>query len=155
QGASPARGEKDARRGLGRTSRYEKGLFHGKESAMVQMKYTILVSALAAASLLAAGCEQRSSSGEKVGQAAPPASRSAPAGSPDSSNKPALMAQNDQAQSGSAQTGSAQSDSTMQKAGKVADDGMITLKVKAALLAEPGLKSSQIDVATKDATVTL
>ena len=123
---------------------------------MVQMKYTILVSALAAASLLAAGCEQRSSSGEKVGQATPPGS-SAPTSSPDSSNKPALMAQNDQAKSGSAQSqgASPQSDSTMQKAGKVADDGMITLKVKAALLAEPGLKSSQIDVATKDATVTL
>ena len=35
------------------------------------------------------------------------------------------------------------------------DDSMITVKVKAALLAEPALKSSQIDVATKDATVTL
>ena len=37
----------------------------------------------------------------------------------------------------------------------VADDTAITAKVKAAILAEPGLKSLQINVDTKDATVTL
>jgi hyperosmotically inducible protein len=36
-----------------------------------------------------------------------------------------------------------------------ADDTAITAKVKAAILAEPGLKSLQINVDTKDATVTL
>ncbi|HEX7271121.1 MAG TPA: BON domain-containing protein [Casimicrobiaceae bacterium] len=35
------------------------------------------------------------------------------------------------------------------------DDTMITAKVKAAILAEPGLRSSDINVDTKDATVTL
>lgn len=35
------------------------------------------------------------------------------------------------------------------------DDATITTKVKAAVLAEPGLKSLQIDVDTKDAVVTL
>ncbi len=35
------------------------------------------------------------------------------------------------------------------------DDTAITAKVKAAILAEPGLKSLQINVDTKDATVTL
>jgi hyperosmotically inducible protein len=37
----------------------------------------------------------------------------------------------------------------------VADDATITAKVKAAILAEPGLKSLQINVDTNSATVTL
>jgi len=41
------------------------------------------------------------------------------------------------------------------KVGQAADDTAITARVKAALLAEPGLKSTQINVETKDATVTL
>jgi len=36
-----------------------------------------------------------------------------------------------------------------------ADDTMITARVKAAILAEPALKSTDISVETKDATVTL
>ena len=47
---------------------------------------------------------------------------------------------------------------TGQAADKIAmatDDTAITAKVKAAILAEPGLKSLQINVDTKDATVTL
>lgn len=35
------------------------------------------------------------------------------------------------------------------------DDSAVTAKVKAALMAEPGLRSLQIDVDTKNATVTL
>lgn len=104
---------------------------------MAQMKYTILISALAAASLLTAGCEQRPASGDKVGQATNPATN------PD---KPALMAQNDLTN---------KAGKAMDATGKAMDDTMITAKVKAALLAEPGLKSAQIDVATNDATVTL
>ena len=118
---------------------------------MVRMKYTLLISALAAASLFAAGCEQRPASSDKVGQAKSPTSNSAmnnPSNSAtgaDSSSKPALTAQN----------GSATQTNSAQTAGTAVDDTMITAKVKAALLAEPGLKSTQIDVATKDATVTL
>jgi hyperosmotically inducible periplasmic protein len=41
------------------------------------------------------------------------------------------------------------------KATAVADDSAITAKVKAAILAEPGLKSLQISVDTKGGTVTL
>ena len=37
----------------------------------------------------------------------------------------------------------------------MADDTAITAKVKASILAEPGLKSTQINVDTKNATVTL
>ena len=41
------------------------------------------------------------------------------------------------------------------KTAMVADDAAITAKVKAAILAEPGLKSLQINVDTQAATVTL
>jgi hyperosmotically inducible protein len=49
-------------------------------------------------------------------------------------------------------------DTTANASSKVvmaADDTAITAKVKAALIAEPGLKSTAIDVDTKEATVTL
>ena len=41
------------------------------------------------------------------------------------------------------------------KAATAADDTALTAKVKAALIAEPGLKSTDINVDTKEATVTL
>jgi hyperosmotically inducible protein len=41
------------------------------------------------------------------------------------------------------------------KIAAAADDTAITAKVKASILAEPGLKSTQINVLTKNATVTL
>jgi osmotically-inducible protein OsmY len=41
------------------------------------------------------------------------------------------------------------------KVAMAADDTTITAKVKAALIAEPGLKSTDINVDTKEATVTL
>lgn len=41
------------------------------------------------------------------------------------------------------------------KAGAVIDDATITTKVKAAVLAEPGLKALQINVDTRDGNVTL
>lgn len=43
----------------------------------------------------------------------------------------------------------------MTRAGAVVDDAAITVKVKSAVIAEPGLKSLQIDVDTKDGVVTL
>ena len=91
----------------------------------MRTKLTILVAALAAATLASAGCEQRSADNpaRSVGQAA--------------EKMPT---------------------STSQAADKVAtaaDDTAITAKVKAAILAEPGLKSLQINVDTKGATVTL
>jgi osmotically-inducible protein OsmY len=49
-------------------------------------------------------------------------------------------------------------DTTANASAKVAtatDDTAITAKVKAALIAEPGLKSTDINVDTKEATVTL
>ena len=91
-------------------------------------KYVMLLAALAAAALVTGGCEQR-----------------APAGGQKIDHANSLTGKLEQP--GSVDQGRSK------LAG--ADDTMITTKVKAALLAEPGLKSQQIDVATKDATVTL
>lgn len=44
---------------------------------------------------------------------------------------------------------------TSEKVATAVDDTALTAKVKAALLAEPGLKSLQINVETKNASVTL
>ena len=118
---------------------------------MSQLRYTILISALAAASLAAAGCEQKST-GDKVGQVNPPQQAMQPAPAP----APTQSASNDQGTSSTSPSSTMSSPSASQGTGTTAvDDTMITAKVKAALLAEPGLKSTQIDVATKDATVTL
>ncbi|MEO7336897.1 MAG: BON domain-containing protein, partial [Caldimonas sp.] len=41
------------------------------------------------------------------------------------------------------------------KAGEMAGDGALTLKVKSALIADPDIKSLHVDVDTKDGAVTL
>jgi osmotically-inducible protein OsmY len=91
----------------------------------MSMKLTVLVAALAAATLATAGCEQRSA--DNAGRSVGPAAAK-------------MQAQTSQAGD---------------KVAMAADDTAITAKVKAAILAEPGLKSLQINVDTKDATVTL
>jgi len=93
----------------------------------MNVKPTLLVTALAAATLLTVGCEQRS----------PSSAASRPA---DQTTTAKIEAKTSQA---------------ADKVAMVADDTAITAKVKAAILAEPGLKSLQINVDTKDATVTL
>jgi hyperosmotically inducible protein len=107
----------------------------------MNMKPALLVAALAAAAAVTVGCEQRGSndtfgkrmdpaSGKMEAQTAPPGGQAA--------DKLA------------AQTGQA-----VDKLASAADDSAITAKVKAAILAEPGLKSLEINVDTKGATVTL
>jgi hyperosmotically inducible periplasmic protein len=91
----------------------------------MNMRPTLMVAALAAAAVVTVGCEQRSA--DSVGRSV----------------------------GQSAENMQAKTDQVMNKAGVVADDSAITAKVKAAILAEPGLKSLQINVDTKDATVTL
>jgi len=93
----------------------------------MNVKPTLLVTALAAATLLTVGCEQRG----------PASTASRPA---DQTTTAKIEAKTSQA---------------ADKVAMVADDTAITAKVKAAILAEPGLKSLQINVDTKDATVTL
>jgi hyperosmotically inducible protein len=102
--------------------------------------YAMLLAALAAADLVTGGCEQR-----------------APAGGQKIDHANALTGKVEQPSGAIGQSRTDQAANADQSASKLAgaDDTMITTKVKAALLAEPGLKSQQIDVATKDATVTL
>ena len=87
---------------------------------------SILLVALAAGTLLTVGCDQR-----------------APAGS--------TTAKIDRAADKIENKVSNAADKTA----TVADDAAITAKVKAAILAEPGLKTLQINVDTNGATVTL
>lgn len=96
----------------------------------MSMKPTLLVAALAAVTLATVACDQRPAQGveRSVGQGTP---------------------------SPSMQTMQGKTDQVASKVAMTADDSAITAKVKAAILAEPGLKSLQINVDTKDATVTL
>ena len=99
-------------------------------------RHLTLLGALAAAALLNAGCEQRApGGGMRI----------------DHANPSGTGALTEPARTESGNTGTHQTGSKLSEA----DDTMITTKIKAALLAEPGLKSQQISVATKDATVTL
>ena len=54
-----------------------------------------------------------------------------------------------------AQSAAATTSTAVDKAVTATDDAAITAKVKTAILAEPGLKSLQINVDTKEGTVTL
>ena len=93
-----------------------------------------LLVALAAGTLLMAGCDQR-----------------APAGSTSATSPSSTSAKMDRAADKVGATVSNAADKTA----TVAEDAAITAKVKAAILAEPGLKSLQITVDTNGATVTL
>lgn len=92
----------------------------------IRNRPSALLVALAAGTLLMAGCDQRP-----------------PAGS--------ATAKVDRAADKVEATVSSAADKTA----TVAEDAAITAKVKAAILAEPGLKSLQINVDTTGATVTL
>ena len=107
---------------------------------MDRMRYAMLIAAVASAAVATAGCEERAQ-GDKFGQKS------------DQANPSVMGKLGPGAQSGKAEQ-PANADQSGSKVGSI-DDTMITTKVKAALLAEPGLKSAQINVATKDATVTL
>jgi len=92
----------------------------------MNVKPTLLVAALAAAALVSVGCEQRGTG--------------------------TTASKSDQTTTAKIESKASQ---TADKVATVADDTAITAKVKAAILAEPGLKSLQINVDTKGATVTL
>jgi hyperosmotically inducible protein len=94
---------------------------------MTGIRWRVSVVALGAGlALMAAGCDQRST-GETAGRKLDRATQDVAATTKDAANKTAVAL----------------------------DDGAITTKVKAALFAEPGLKTLQIEVDTHDAVVTL
>ena len=91
-----------------------------------QSSMTLLAAALAGVALLGAGCSDQKSPGT-VGQKMERAT-----------DKMATA-----------------TDNATAKAAMAIDDGTITVKVKTAMLADPTLKALQINVDTKDGTVTL
>lgn len=109
----------------------------------MNMKPALLVAALVAAAAVTVGCEQRGPS-DTVGKRMD----SAP-GKMEAQNAPPGGQAGDSGKM--AQPGGQAAD----KIGGAADDAAITAKVKAAILAEPGLKSLQISVDSKGGTVTL
>jgi len=106
------------------------------------MKFSItsfFVAALVAGTLVLGACDQRSpTTSPSAGSAQPSATDRIADKTSDATNKMADKA----------------SDVT-NKVATAADDMATTTKVKTALLAEPGLKSLEISVDTKDGTVTL
>ena len=119
----------------------------------MNMKPALLVAALVAASAVTVGCEQRGPS-DTVGK------RDQAPGKMEAQNAPPGGQAGDSGKM--AAPGGAASDKMAAQAGKTADkiegaadDAAITAKVKAAILAEPGLKSLQINVDSKAGTVTL
>jgi len=94
---------------------------------------TVLAAALAGIALFGAGCSDRSST-ETVGQKV------------DRTTDKMAAATDKMA---------AATDQATVKAAAAIDDATITAKVKTAVLAEPGLKTLQIDVDTKNGVVTL
>ncbi|HEX8011456.1 MAG TPA: BON domain-containing protein [Casimicrobiaceae bacterium] len=119
----------------------------------MNMKPALLVAALAAAAVTL-GCEQRAPS-DKVGKIdqAPgkmQAQNAPPSGGP-ASDSGKMAAPGGQA----ADKLAAQGGQAADKIGSAADDAAITAKIKAGILAEPGLKSLQINVDSKNGTVTL
>ena len=105
---------------------------------MINIRQTSLGAAICAGLVLvAAGCDQKhpaQSAGQAIDRAA------------DTAGKKIDRA--------SAEASAATRDVAAKTANAV-DDAALTAKVKAALFAEPGLKTLQIDVATRDAVVTL
>jgi hyperosmotically inducible periplasmic protein len=106
-----------------------------------------LLAALVATSLGLAACQQRSAdtATPRAGNTPPSvAATTTPSTSTPSMNAPSSTTPSD-----------ATTTNPVDKAVAATDDAAITAKVKTAILAEPGLKSLQINVDTKDGTVTL
>lgn len=98
---------------------------------------TVLAAALAGIALFGAGCSDRNAPGT-VGQKIDRAGDKMAAATDNAANKVATATEN-----------------AANKTAAVIDDATITTKVKTAVLAEPGLKTLQIDVDTKNGVVTL
>lgn len=116
-----------------------------------------LLAALVTTSLGLAACQQRSAD-----TATPRADNTAPsvaATTTPSTSTPSMNTASTNTPSMNAPSSTTPSDATttnpVDKAVAATDDAAITAKVKTAILAEPGLKSLQINVDTKDGTVTL
>ena len=93
--------------------------------------------------LFAAGCDQRNAPGSTSSTATPPTSSST------------TTTTTTEKMASSAEKAGDKMAAATQKAGDKIDDASITTKVKTALMAEPGLRSLEINVDTRDNIVTL
>jgi HSP20 family molecular chaperone IbpA len=98
----------------------------------------VILASMVCAALLAAGCGERSPSDNMARNDA----ATAPRVPPSTANPAAPMTPPADAAAGA-------------KVAEAITDTALTAKVKTALVAEPGIKSTAIDVTTKDAVVTL
>jgi osmotically-inducible protein OsmY len=105
---------------------------------MTMRQRSLYIAALASLALIASGCDQQRHPAETAGQKIDRAAESA-------------KQKIDRAGSEAAET----TKEAAAKAGGALDDAALTAKVKAALFAEPGLKTLQIEVETHDGVVTL
>ena len=105
-------------------------------------RLTALAAAVFAALALAA-CDQSPSSRTTASVTPPRTTESSPT-APQTNTTPAPATATD-----------SQSQPATEKMASATDDAAVTTKVKAALLAEPGLRSMEIHVDTKDGVVTL
>lgn len=92
--------------------------------------------------LVAAGCDQRNDTATTSGVTPPPSTATAP------------MTPTDQATAAASSAGERVAAAT-EAAGDKMGDAAITAKVKTALMAEPGIRSLEINVDTRDNNVTL
>lgn len=97
--------------------------------------------------LFASGCDQRNAT---TGSTSTPGSTASTAKSGTGST-----VANDTKSSSTATTAGDKMANSTQKAGDKIDDAALTTKVKTALMAEPGLRSLEINVDTRDNIVTL
>ena len=106
-------------------------------------RLTVLATSILAA-LAVSACDQSPSSRNSAAVTPPRTTATAPTSTDTASSS-----------SMSPSTPSTATDSTSNRMASAADDAAVTTKVKAALLAEPGLRSMEIHVDTKDGVVTL
>src|SRR5262245_65177216 len=108
---------------------------------------TVLISLVIGTAMAGVACNQRtpSTTGSSGGGMSPPSTTSQSSSPPQSAMAPTT--------SPSPSAGAAPS--TSGKMANAVDDATITAQVKSAISAEPGLKSTNINVYTKDAVVTL
>ena len=99
---------------------------------------TVLISIVIGTALAGAACNQRSPSTTSGNMSNPPSTTSQSTSPPQTAMAPATPAP-----------------STSNQMANAVDDAAITAQVKSAIMAEPGLKSTNINVDTKDGTVTL
>jgi osmotically-inducible protein OsmY len=120
------------------TQRVRRFSFHRLEDPMVLIRRSLGIAIVAGMALATAGCDQQRNPAETAGQKIDRATENAGQKIDRASNEVAEK-----------------SKVAAAKAATILDDAALTAKVKAALFAEPGLKTLQLEVETHDGIVTI